>query len=472
MIHDDDHNKLNEFLAEVNKRLGSKLEMDLPRIVVIGVQSAGKSSVLNRVIGFIIFPQASGTTTTCPIILRVFKIPESEEEGIELDNFPDAGRISDNDEVMAKIANFMEKNGGKLVDTPIGVRVYSRTLLPFTVIDMPGITKLAEGLSEDDLIKLSLKYITEKNTKILAVTPANDDISNSVAIQLAQKVDPEGKRTLVVLTKIDMMEKGTNALDLLSGKLPSLKQKLEIVGLVNRSQADIKKGVTLALQLQNEQEFLKEHYTDLAEQNGIGYLQKRLNKLLMPHLVNWLPDQLIQWKEKLQLCIDRLAKHPQELPLNQELDFLYKIVRRFEDGMKTEIQGCTQHPELHYLYGGVRIKYVYQKRFYEGIVAAEKAAQNSITKEMISNAFMNTESYNSIRSYAEPVFRTLAKEEIIRLVEPALKCADEVFDEIVKIADRNLKEKGDKDLTHFPAVQDVLRQGVIGEATAKLQTNA
>ena len=59
---------------------------------------------------------------------------------------------------------------------------------------------------------LILKTIEKDSTIILAVSPANDDLANSDAIKLAREVDPNSERTLGVITKLDLMDKGTNAL--------------------------------------------------------------------------------------------------------------------------------------------------------------------------------------------------------------------------------------------------------------------
>ena len=59
---------------------------------------------------------------------------------------------------------------------------------------------------------LILKTIEKDSTIILAVSPANDDLANSDALKLAREVDPNSERTLGVITKLDLMDKGTNAL--------------------------------------------------------------------------------------------------------------------------------------------------------------------------------------------------------------------------------------------------------------------
>ena len=71
----------------------------------------------------------------------------------------------------------------------------------------------------------------------MAVQAANADLANSDALQLAKEVDPKGLRTVGVVTKLDLMDAGTDALDVLEGKVIPL--KLGYIGVVNRSQKDI-----------------------------------------------------------------------------------------------------------------------------------------------------------------------------------------------------------------------------------------
>lgn len=74
----------------------------------------------------------------------------------------------------------------------------------------------------------------------MAVTPANQDLANSDALKLAKRVDPQGDRTIGVLTKIDLMDEGTNCVDIIQGKVYPL--KLGYIGVVCRSQKDIIAG--------------------------------------------------------------------------------------------------------------------------------------------------------------------------------------------------------------------------------------
>ena len=100
-----------------------------------------------------------------------------------------------------------------------------------------------------------LEYIRSENAIILAVSPANADLANSDALKLARKVDPDGLRTLGVISKLDLMDKGTNAKDIFEGKVVPLKKGY--VGVVNRSQDDINHNKTIHDAIDNEMEWFR-----------------------------------------------------------------------------------------------------------------------------------------------------------------------------------------------------------------------
>ena len=113
---------------------------------------------------------------------------------------------------------------------------------------------------------------------ILSVSAANVDLANSESLKLARSVDPQGRRTIGVLTKLDLMDAGTNALDILTGRTYPL--KLGFIGVVNRSQQDINSEKSMKDALDAETEFFSNHpaYRNLAHKNGTKYLAKSLNQ--------------------------------------------------------------------------------------------------------------------------------------------------------------------------------------------------
>ena len=110
------------------------------------------------------------------------------------------------------------------------LKIFSPHVLNLTLVDLPGLTKVPIGDQPSDIEKqtrtLISEYIAKPNSIILAVSPANVDLVNSEALKLARHVDPMGRRTIGVLTKLDLMDHGTNALDILSGRVYPLKDNV------------------------------------------------------------------------------------------------------------------------------------------------------------------------------------------------------------------------------------------------------
>lgn len=202
---------------------------------------------------------------------------------------------TDFDEIRMEIeaeTDRMAGNNKGICPEPVNLKIYSTKVVNLTLVDLPGLTKVPVGDQPDDIenqIKdLVVKYIENPNSIILAVTAANTDMATSESLKLAKDVDPDGRRTLAVVTKLDLMDAGTDAIDILCGRV--IPVKLGIIGVVNRSQQDIFDKKCINDQLKDETAYLQRKYPTLATRNGTQYLAKTLNRLLMHHIRDCLPD--------------------------------------------------------------------------------------------------------------------------------------------------------------------------------------
>ncbi|KAJ1933806.1 vacuolar protein sorting-associated protein 1, partial [Linderina pennispora] len=168
------------------------------------------------------------------------------------------------DEIREEIVHDTEVKTGKnlgISPLPINLRVFSPRVLTLTLVDLPGLTKVPVGDQPRDIERqireMITKYITKPNAIILAVTAANTDLANSDGLKLAREVDPDGTRTIGVLTKVDLMDKGTDVIDILAGRVIPL--RLGYVPVVNRGQKDIVSKKTISSALDNEREFFESH---------------------------------------------------------------------------------------------------------------------------------------------------------------------------------------------------------------------
>lgn len=216
---------------------------------------------------------------------------------------------------------------------PISLRIYSPNVLDLTLIDLPGLTKVPVGDQPADIEKLIrdmiLEFIRKENCLILAVSPANYDLANSDALNMAKEVDEGGLRTIGVITKLDLMDQGTNARDIFMGKL--LKLRRGYVGVVNRSQMDIENKKDIAVTLQAERDFFNNHsaYKDIADSLGTTYLQKVLNEQLTQHIAKTLESVQEKTRDKMDTLrkeIDTFESlHPDDLSSMKEIVIKYDI---------------------------------------------------------------------------------------------------------------------------------------------------
>ena len=237
-------------LQDVFNSVGGE-QIDLPQIVVVGSQSSGKSSVLENIVGKDFLPRGSGIVTRRPLILQLIHLTKEARQGKPSEEWGEFLHrpnqiFSDFEDIRKEIEAETDRgtnNTKGVSDVPIRLRIYSPHVLNLTVIDLPGMTRVPiPGQPhdiEDQIRKMILKFITNPNSIILSVTAANTDIANSDGVQLAREIDPEGARHIGVITKIDIMDAGTDAMDVLCNRVIPL--KLGFVGVVNRSQADINK---------------------------------------------------------------------------------------------------------------------------------------------------------------------------------------------------------------------------------------
>lgn len=143
-----------------------------------------------------------------------------------------------------KLTDDIAGTGANIVDDPIKLKIFSVDCPDLTIIDLPGITRIdIKGQKDVEKIttEMAKRYCIDPKTIVLCVIPANQDLSTSDGLKLAREWDPKGERTVGVITKIDIMDKGTSAKKMLMNDEIFL--KLGYIGIVNRAQEDIKNKV-------------------------------------------------------------------------------------------------------------------------------------------------------------------------------------------------------------------------------------
>ncbi|KAM4882966.1 dynamin-1-like protein isoform 8-T8 [Thomomys bottae] len=473
-------------LQDVFNTVGADI-IQLPQIVVVGTQSSGKSSVLESLVGRDLLPRGTGIVTRRPLILQLVHVaPEDKRKtsgeengkyrqwdpatwknsrhlskGVEVEEW---GKFlhtknklyTDFDEIRQEIENETERISGNnkgVSPEPIHLKIFSPNVVNLTLVDLPGMTKVPVGDQPKDIElqirELILRFISNPNSIILAVTAANTDMATSEALKISREVDPDGRRTLAVITKLDLMDAGTDAMDVLMGRV--IPVKLGIIGVVNRSQLDINNKKSVTDSIRDEYAFLQKKYPSLANRNGTKYLARTLNRLLMHHIRDCLPE--------LKTRINVLAAQYQSLlnsygePVDDKSATLLQLITKFATEYCNTIEGTAKYIETSELCGGARICYIFHETFGRTLESVDPlGGLNTID---ILTAIRNATGPRPALFVPEVSFELLVKRQIKRLEEPSLRCVELVHEEMQRII-QHCSNYSTQELLRFPKLHDAI----------------
>ncbi|XP_061523351.1 dynamin-1-like protein isoform X1 [Phycodurus eques] len=452
-------------LQDVFNTVGADI-IQLPQIAVVGTQSSGKSSVLESLVGRDLLPRGTGIVTRRPLILQLVHVDPGDvrknddmgREGEEWGKFLHTKNklYTDFDEIRQEIEAETERVSGNnkgISDEPIHLKIFSPHVVNLTLVDLPGITKVPVGDQPKDIEiqirDLILKHISNPNCIILAVTAANTDMATSEALKVAREVDTDGRRTLAVVTKLDLMDAGTDAMDVLMGRV--IPVKLGLIGVVNRSQLDINNKKSVADAIRDEHAFLQKKYPSLANRNGTKYLARTLNRLLMHHIRDCLPE--------LKTRINVLAAQYQSLlgsygePVEDQSATLLQLITKFATEYCNTIEGTAKYIETAELCGGARICYIFHETFGRTLECVDPLGGLSTID--ILTAIRNATGPRPSLFVPEVSFELLVKKQVKRLEEPSLRCVELVHEEMQRII-QHCSNYSTQELQRFPKLHEAI----------------
>ena len=314
-------------------------QIELPKIVVVGDQSSGKSSVLESITG-ISLPRGTGTVTKCPIIIQSRLARSREDEGaiISMEGYPDSDKIS-LAELSSKISEYQDKlissNRGEITDIPININLNKLSAPDLTLYDLPGLT-YKDGVTKK-IREMILKYTDGKETIILLIIASNMDFRNTEAIELIQNNSDYKERTIAVLTKIDLgnQERG------LYEKLVSNDLDLKFVVVRNRTQQEIDENVSIENIRQKEIELIENSDLRKLSQNSKGtsvliqtLIEIQKKKLLTSEYVvrEKINEKIIEYKKA-------LSKLPKSInTLSEKTDIFRECVAEFSNQINNSLE--------------------------------------------------------------------------------------------------------------------------------------
>ena len=456
--------QLRKFINVIDelRDVGLQEHISLPRIAVLGQQSSGKSSVLENIVGIDMLPRGAGLCTRRPLEMRLNHLYEDDAKPwAKFDEIP-GQKFTDFSKVREAIEKLTDKVAGtnkSIVDDPIVVYVYSPTCPDLTLVDLPGLTRIPlAGSDQPENIyeitkQMALKYVEDQRTIILSVIPANADMTTSDALQLSREIDPKGIRTVGVITKIDIMDQGTNARRMLMGQEVPL--RLGYVGVKNRGQQAITDKQSVKAALKEEREYFENHpiYSSL-NQNLLGtdVLTQKCSKIMFTHIKSHLPDIMREIKSKMNQINERLKDLGPPMPSvpKEKAHLLYNMVTEFCNLFKSTISGKydarRDRTSTKEIYGGARIKMLLENLYKE--FTGKYKATKDLTDLDIEKAIIMHEGDSLPGFPSVDVFVYLITPELKKLADPALDLLAECHLYIEQLAE----EIAQKVFSRFPGV--------------------
>ncbi|XP_021040612.1 interferon-induced GTP-binding protein Mx1 [Mus caroli] len=493
------------------RALGVEQDLALPAIAVIGDQSSGKSSVLEALSG-VALPRGSGIVTRCPLVLKLKQLKQGEKwrgKIIYKDTEINISSPSKVEREINKAQNLIAGERFQISSELISLEISSPHVPDLTLIDLPGITRLAVGDQPKDIKhkikKLIRTYIQKQETINLVVVPSNVDIATTEALSMAREVDPDGDRTIGILTKPDLVDRGAEGkvVDVVRNLVYHLKKGYMIVKC--RGQQDIQEQLSLTEALQNEQVFFQEHpYFRILLKDGkatVPCLAKRLTEELTSHICKSLPLLEGQIKSSFQSTIKELQKYGADIPEDDSMrmSFLVNKISAFNRNimnliqaqepvskgdsrlftkLRNEFLAWDDHIEEHFKkdspevqskmkefenqYRGRELPGFVDYKAFESIIkkqvkALEESAVNMLRRvtKMVQTAFVKVLSndfgdflnlYRTAKSKIEDIRLNQEKEaeKLIRIhfqMEQIVYCQDQVYKETLKTIEKEAEEE-------------------------------
>ncbi|XP_051216732.1 dynamin-related protein 3A isoform X1 [Lolium perenne] len=428
-------NRLQDIMARLDG--DSAAGVELPQVAAIGGQSSGKSSVLEALVGRDFLPRGPEICTRRPLVLQLVRHSAPEEWG-EFLHAP-GRRFHDFEHIKREIQSETDKEAGGnkgVSEKQIRLKIFSPNVIDITLVDLPGITRVPVGDQPSDIESrirtMIMQYIKHPSCIILAVSPANADLANSDALQLARLGDPDGSRTIGVITKLDIMDRGTDARNFLLGNVIPL--KLGYVGIVNRSQEDINFNRSIKDALAFEEKFFSTlpAYHGLSQCCGVPQLAKKLNMILLKHITDMLPGLKSRINAQLVAVAKEHAAYGDaaESTAGQGVKLL-NILGKYCEAFSSMVEGKNK-VSTDQLSGGARIHYIFQSIFVKSLEEVDPC--KNISDEDIRTSIQNSGGPKGAMFLPELPFEILVRRQIGRLLDPSLQCAKFIYDELVKIS--------------------------------------
>lgn len=460
-----------------------QIKLDPPQFVVVGTQSSGKSSLLNRIIGMDILPTGKMMVTRTPMNLQMIK--SDDKKAAEFGDYVDGNwkldkRIALSDQPtateIATICDEIEQQTLRKAGQQKGIshnsiilKIYAPYLPNLSLIDLPGLTSVAcidKGQPED--IKKQIRnmvgsYIESSRSIILLVMPARTDLEVDQAFDLVKEYDPRGERTIGVITKVDLMNDRTDISNYLENEHISQSLQLKYGYFAVKNKGPHESDLTCQRVIDSEKNYFRAHsvYARSSAQDrmGINNLVLTLSNVLIHHIKESIPELLSEiYKIDNALNLE-LRKLGSSLPTKEadQASLIHSLIAKFCKKYVNALE--DRGSEFNY---GRQVKDIFVK--YRTSVYS---AKYDFTNKMISEAITNCDGNHMLSLPSIEVLEYCLKKQQsnqnspggpIGSLEPLSKnCSNLIKDLLISLMNVLLK---DEEIMRFPHLVSQIKREI------------
>jgi len=462
-------------LSKLQDVTGRSSDFMFPRICAIGNQSAGKSSIIEGIVGQSFLPRGTDIVTRCPLYIRLHQIKQGETEKVVFKKEEKFGleetMLHDFGQVKKEIERRTEKRVGTTKNVSpdaIHLDIYSPKYPDLQFVDLPGFTKThvmgQDENIEQQVLDLNLPFMKDDNTIILAIQDATQDISNSEALKhaLSKDIDPHGLRTIGVLTKVDNLNSSSDkerVIKILENKTKPL--KLGYIGVVNRSQDEVDRNVDIQHSKDTERRVIESpDFAKVRNKLGIDHLRRFITTILAMKMKKMMPQLKQESLEELQYVKEQLVEQGHASDENIDYDDLIaQLVEKAMDKIRISLHGLDTKVDTDTVGTGANMNEMVKS----GAVAASKEARQTHSVEEFHRILMTgIRNEHAIRDGMFP-------EEIVleigvsKLTENYRRPFKALLDKCTEFLKAEISESLEMTLKAYPKFQDMVVDITINE---------
>lgn len=466
--------KVNEVFYQFDN--SSKI-LPAPRLAIVGTQSSGKSTLVNRMIGLEIIPTGTGMMTQTPINVRMHTIDNTNsvvltvsflENGALIEFFKTTLQADNKsvklDQFRKKIIECTEKITNKkysVSNTPIFIDVYSSKVINFSFVDLPGQIAIAcvdkgqpEGLAEE-IEELITNQITIPNTIVLTVVQSKTDLETDIGLALVKKLQKHHKSfyTIGVVTKPDLLDiSGLDKLnDIVGGNISKNIMMDEGYFVVNNKSETLQAEANYFMQnFDNKKEIITQ------KKFGITHLLSYLQKYLITMIKKSLPDIKLNLTEILKAQKARGQVLGIELKdASSKISYIGKVIYQLNKSIVNSLESNGTIPNV-----GSKIGKIIEI-FVSDIVKLNPYSESNLSDEYISGIIESFNGYHlttqiSLEQLIERCIVDKKIQSVMSILPISITCVNSIVHILEDTVDQIIKSGVVDNLESYPKLKSLI----------------